>query len=84
MNVYLISQDINTSYPAYSKAVVVAETEEDARKIHPDRIIDSSKPWADFYANDWVKFEDRELVKVELIAINSIIGQSRVICAEKV
>ena len=35
MNLYLISQDINDEWDAYSSAVVAAETEEEARLIHP-------------------------------------------------
>ncbi len=36
MKLYLISQDINSGYDSYDSAVVSAESEEDARKIHPD------------------------------------------------
>lgn len=36
MNLYRISQESNTGYDTYDSAVVVAETEEQARHIHPD------------------------------------------------
>jgi hypothetical protein len=34
-SLWLISQDYNTDYDTYDSAVVVAETEEEARMIHP-------------------------------------------------
>lgn len=36
MNLYYISQTVNTGYDTYDSAVVCAESEEAARKIHPD------------------------------------------------
>ena len=35
MKLYLISQSENDGYDTYSDAVVCAESEEDAKKIHP-------------------------------------------------
>ena len=35
MNLYLLTQDEARGYDTYDSAVVAAETEEDARKIHP-------------------------------------------------
>lgn len=35
MKLWLISQDANNGYDTFDSAVVVAETEEAARKIHP-------------------------------------------------
>lgn len=35
MNLYLISQDVNTGYDTFDSAVVAAETEEEAKTIHP-------------------------------------------------
>jgi hypothetical protein len=34
-NIYCISQDVNNGYDTYSHAVVVAESEDEARAIHP-------------------------------------------------
>lgn len=42
MKIYLISQDVNNDYDTYDSAVVAAESEEGARTIHPDEIIDRS------------------------------------------
>ena len=36
MKIYTISQNVNTEYDTYSDAIVVAENEDEARKIHPD------------------------------------------------
>lgn len=36
MKLWLISQSFNTSYDTYDSAVVAAETEEDAKLIHPE------------------------------------------------
>jgi hypothetical protein len=35
MNLYLVSQDINTGYDTYDSMIVSAESEIDARNIHP-------------------------------------------------
>lgn len=42
MNIYLISQDKNNGYDTYDSAVVFAESEEEARNMHP-----SGKPLKD-------------------------------------
>lgn len=47
MNLYLISQDANTGYDTYDSAVVCAETEEEARLIHPS-----------FYGENWNGIEE--------------------------
>lgn len=40
MNLYLISQEYNDDYDTYDSAVVAANTEEEARLIHPSRGLD--------------------------------------------
>ena len=35
MKLYIISQDVNDDYDTYDSAVVAAESEEDAKTIHP-------------------------------------------------
>lgn len=60
MNIYLISQDHVNGYDTFDSAVVIAASEEDARRIHPrtsflryhpDRISLTHKvghiPWSD-------------------------------------
>ena len=36
MKLYKIYQNVNNDYDTYSEAVVCAESEEEAKKIHPD------------------------------------------------
>ncbi len=36
MNLYILSTNVNDRPRAFSRAVVAAETEEDARRTHPD------------------------------------------------
>ena len=47
MNIYLISQDVNNEYDTFDSAVVVASTEEEARKTHPSSCSDSVEVWAE-------------------------------------
>lgn len=37
MKLYLISQEENNDYDTYDKAIVVAESEDEARRFHPSR-----------------------------------------------
>lgn len=75
MNLYLISQNINDQYETYDSAVVAAENECDAIKIHPSGNDDN---WGNYRNNAWC---DQSNVKVELIgkADNNI--KRGVICA---
>lgn len=56
MNLYLISQDVNTSYDTFDSAVVAAETKENAQKIKPAEWASVTCEWA-----------TTERVKVQLI-----------------
>lgn len=40
MKLYLISQDVTNGYDTYDSAVVLAESEDDAKLIHPDEFYD--------------------------------------------
>jgi hypothetical protein len=72
MNIYKISQEENTGYDTYDSAIVIAPTEEAAKKIHPN----SDKSY-NVYNKNWWKEEYQfdcwatklENVKVELIGI---------------
>lgn len=50
MNLYLITQDVNTNYETFDSAVVVASCEGDARLIHPS-------PYYDRVEFGWFKGE---------------------------
>lgn len=51
MNIYKISQKENNNYDTYDSAIVIANSEEEAKKIHPDECImdnkESYKRWLD-------------------------------------
>lgn len=52
MNLYLIERDDNASYDEYISAIVCADSEEEAVKIHPGGdFFDTGWEWND----DWVK-----------------------------
>ena len=72
MNIYRISQDQNNGYDTFDSAVVVANTEEEARKISP------GGRWYTVYS-DWCMTPDD--VKVELIGTTDKVFKNPVICA---
>lgn len=81
MNLYLISQTVNDDYDTYDSAVVAAESEDEARKMHP------GQSQGDFYESWWTRDTEYgswasrlEDVKVELIGVSHE-NVSRVICA---
>ena len=76
MNLYLISQSVNTGYDTYSDAVVAAESEEQARNIHPDGTPESKDDY--FRRSTWAPVKD---VQVELIGIAKDGTKVGVICA---
>ena len=72
MNLYLLTQDEVTGYDTYDSVVVAAESEEEAKGIHPCAILG----WRS--SGDWCKIED---VQVELIGEAKKGTQSGVILA---
>lgn len=79
MNLYLISQTVNKGYDTYDSAVVVAESDETAKAIHPDGR--KRLPLSiDDYWHDWV--EKTDLVTAKLIGIAADgINAGEVVCA---
>jgi hypothetical protein len=77
MNLYLISQNKLMSCDVYMSAVVVAETEEDARMIDPSggKNPDNYKVW-----NEWVNIEDVNCKLIGTAIPGSEAGS--VICAD--
>lgn len=70
MNLYLITQDSNTDYGAYEFAVVAAETEEEAKTIHPydENISVLDGQFIGEYGLDtWAEFVDQ--VRAEYLGI---------------
>lgn len=64
MNLYLIERDDNASYDEYISAIVCADSEEEAVKIHPDGEI-----WGTVYRWDDTWAENPSLVKCRKIGV---------------
>ena len=71
---YLISQDENRGYDTYDSAVVVAESEEEARNTLPADWIQ----WGESYS-PWVSSPDK--VSVELVGTAAKGSEKGVVCA---
>lgn len=54
MNLYLISQKVNTGYDTYDSAVVAAENEDQASKINPGGF----RKWSEVYDSWMFLFSD--------------------------
>ena len=61
MKLFKISQDINNDYDTFSDAIVCAENEEEARKMHPKGFYNYK------YDKDYGTWVKKEHVKVEYI-----------------
>lgn len=56
--IYLISQSDNTDYNTYDSAIVVAENEEQAKRITPEaNTLDQDGNFGEFNANPWKQSE---------------------------
>jgi len=64
MKIFLITQSVNNGYDTYDSAVVFAESEEEAIKIHPDN---SDKEWFKKADRDYGTWAPKEFVKAEYI-----------------
>lgn len=52
MKLYKISQDLNNGYDTYDSAIVCAENEDEAKKIHPSEHVKGFKDEEWFYKRD--------------------------------
>jgi len=75
MKLWKLSQVINDGYDTYDSCVVVADTEEEARKIHPCHLYDSEVRW---YITTWALPKD---VTVEYLGETERNFPNKVICA---
>jgi hypothetical protein len=75
MNLYLISQEVNSDYDTYSDAVVAAESEDEARSIHPSGV---KNDLTRSTTSDWTSPEN---VAVRLIGVATPFTKSGVICS---
>jgi len=46
MNIYKLTQDENGGYDTYDSMVVIAESEADAKSMHPSKAKDWDSPWS--------------------------------------
>lgn len=75
MNIYLVQQDIVKGYDTYDSFVCVAESEQEAREMHPSEYVTHHKDgvwYSNEYEhdfNDWVEFKDIDKVKVTSIGV---------------
>ena len=78
MKIYLLSQDIVDGYDTYDSAVVIAENENEARKIHPNRLVThiTNGQWMGTYSGggeyvnksfEWVRCSDIDKISVKYI-----------------
>lgn len=67
MNIYLLTQDINNNYDTYDAVVVSAESEEEARSMHP-RGYDIAE--ASSRDDSWVRLGQIDRIKVTLIGVS--------------
>ena len=91
MKLFLISQNVNTAYDTYSDAVVCAENEEEAKKIHPNGDYDYKEhsrpnPYAregefEKADEDYGTWSKKEYVQVKYIGEADITMKKGVICA---
>ena len=78
MKIYLLSQDFLNDYDIYDSAIVIAENEDEARKIHPNRLVThiTNGQWMGTYPGggeykkesfDWVRCSDIDKISVKYI-----------------
>lgn len=78
MKIYLLSQDVVNDYDTYDSAIVIAENEDEARKIHPNKLVThvTKNQWMGTYSGgeeyknepyDWVEYSDINKISVKYI-----------------
>ena len=78
MKIYLLSQDVVSGYDTYDSAIVIAENEDEARKIHPNNLVThvTNDQWMGTYSGgeeyknelyEWVEYSDIDKISVKYI-----------------
>ena len=75
MKLYKLTQDINTGYDTYDSCVVVADNEDEARLIRPDR-----DEWVERYQSVYWAYKPEE-VTVEEIGTTDKYDKPQLICS---
>lgn len=85
MNIYLVQQDIVTGYDTYDSFVCVAESEQEAREMHPSDFegLPNQDSWKEdfIFGSLWVEFKDIDKVKVTSIGVAHSWQQKGIIIA---
>lgn len=89
MNIYRIWQDVNCDYDTYDSAIVVAENEEAARKIHPRGLNATGyNEYTHLYDLPWWKGTDTDRtwcqidnVNVELVGTTNLYKEEKILLA---
>lgn len=96
LNLYHVSQDLNSDYDTYSDFVVACETEKEARETHPSRFVTHSTDtqWFGTHSGDgtayetendsfgsWVKRTDVDKITVKLIGMAHPDVKPGVVCS---
>lgn len=71
MNLYLLTQNINTGYDTYDSCIVAAECKHDARRIDPNRDEDYWKKYPD-RMEMWVPYTQIEEIQVKKIGTTDL------------
>jgi ferredoxin-thioredoxin reductase catalytic subunit len=69
MNIYLLTQDEETGYDTYDSCVVAAESEEEARKIHPGCYVENFNEDRYCECNSWAHYPEQ--VTILLVSQNT-------------
>lgn len=85
MEIYLISQSVNDDYDTYDSAIVIAESEEEAKKIHPDGNYDYKENNTLLRFNesdeDYGSWAKKEYIEVKLIGVANKDAIKGVVCS---
>lgn len=65
MNLYLIKRNDSVGDDEFDSAIVAAESEDDAREIHPGK--DTLESWQDS-TSTWIQYAQRDSLTVRLLA----------------
>ena len=74
MNLYLLTQDAQDGYDTYDSVVVCAETEDEARMIHPSEYRDDWDGKQDSVLDSWCNAEDVKVAKIGMAAEHMVKG----------
>ncbi len=81
MKIYLISQDVNNGWDTFDSAIVIAENEEEAKKIHPYGNYDYEEEGDGKYDKRYGGWSKKEFVEVEYIGEAKKGSERGVVCA---